>query len=180
MTNHRSSWLGDFSLPACFLSQPHDFTHSRWIISKCQLHFTCAHPAVRITESHHVRPARCRGQLPRVTVSSPPAAAENTFANCLFVRRSGSPIATEFGHADYDFFEPHSLCFPLFWGNHFSTDFRLPLWALSHNDPVHAVCWGFRLSYCVNWLFTSSSYCVNWLFTSSTSSRVISSCSTEH
>ena len=141
MTNHRSSWLGDFSQPACVFLNPHIFTHSRWIILKCQLHFSCAHPAVRITESHHVCPACCRGHLPRVMVSSPPAAAENTFANCLFTRRSGSPIATEFGHADYDL--PHSLCFPLFWGNHFSTDFRLPLWALSHNDPVHAVCWGF-------------------------------------
>ena len=118
MSNHCSSWLGDFSQPACFFSTRTIFTHSRWIISKCQLHFSCAHPAVRITESRHVRPARCRGQLPRVLVSSPPAAAENTFVNCLFARRSGSPIAMEFGQTD--FFEPHSfLCFPLFWGNSF-------------------------------------------------------------
>ena len=118
---------GRFFSARMFFLNPHDFTHSRWIISRCQLHFSGAHPAVRITESRHVRPARCRGQLPRVLVSSPPAAAENTFVNCLFARRSGSPIAMEFGQTIISSSRTVSYVSLCFWGIHFSTDIRLPL-----------------------------------------------------
>ena len=64
---------------------------------------------------------------------------------------------------------------PIFW---------LPLWAISHNDPLHAVCWGFRLSYCVNWLFTSSELLreltVHIMLNFVHESTRFSSCSTEH
>ena len=148
---------GRFFSARMFFLNPHDLTHSRWIISKRQLRSSCVHPAIRITESHYVRPARCRGHLPRVTVPSPPAAAENTFINCLFARRSGSPIAMEFGQTMISSSRTVSYVSLCFGEIHFLTDFRLPLWALSHNDPVHAVCWGFstdELLRCVNWLFT--------------------------
>ena len=42
------------------------------------------------------RPAAADGQLPRVTFFRPDV-AKNTFVYCLFARRSGSPIALEFG-----------------------------------------------------------------------------------
>ena len=168
-----------FSQPACFYILSLD----NFEVLTSQ--FLCGNPAVRITGRHHVRPARCRGQLPRVTVSSPPAAAENTFANCLFARRSGSPIATEFGNPDYDFFEPHSfLCFPLFWGNSFldrhSTAFvsDISQWSRAccmlgfSTELLRELTVHIAPSYCVNWLFTL----LNFVHESSR----FSLCSTEH
>ena len=47
----------------------------------------CRNPAVRSTESRHdVHPARCRGQLPRVTMFFRPAVMENTGLCLLSVR----------------------------------------------------------------------------------------------
>ena len=150
------------------------------------LSFLCAYPAVRITESRHVRPARCRGQLPRVTVLSPPAAAENTFVNCLFARRSGSPIAMEFGQTIWFLRAAQFLMFPFVLGEFISRPtFDCPCERYLTMIPVHAVCWGFRLlSYCVNWLFTSSELLceltVHIMLNFVHESSRFSLCSTEH
>ena len=125
-------------------------------------------------ESHHVFPACCRGKHFCLLAVCP------TFrlAYSLGVRPAFQQTLFCF------ILHPHSLCFPLFWGNDFSTDFRLPLWAISHNDPVHAVCWGFSTELLRELtVHIAPSYCVNWLFTLLNfvheSSR-FSLCSAEH
>ena len=163
MTNHRSSWLGRFfSARMCFSQPARFYTLSLDNFEVLTSQFLCGNPAVRTTESRHdVRPARCRGhrQLPRVMFFRPAVTKNTYFYTVCFARRSGSPIALEFGLLLNRFWFLRSAQFMflfVFW-RFISTDFRLPLWAIPHNDPVHAVCWGFRLlSYCVNWLFTSS------------------------
>ena len=122
----------------------------------------CGNPAVRTTESHHVRPARCRGQLPRVAMFSRPAVTENLYLYLLsmFARRSGSTIV--WSSAAYQqtlfSFKPHSLCFPLFWGKFiYRPTFDCPceryltmmcmLYGgdFQYDPTVHAVWWGFSI-----------------------------------
>ena len=65
------------------ISAPIISRHSRWIILKCKLHCSCAEiqPFVqRRIVMMSARPARCRGQLPRVMFFRP-AVAKNTFVS---------------------------------------------------------------------------------------------------
>ena len=177
MSNHCSSWLGDFSQPACFFFlNPHDFTHSRWIISKCQLHYFCAHPAVRITESRHVRPARCRGQLPRVLVSSPPCCRGEHLCQ-LFVRPTFRLAYSHGVRPDWFLRAAQFLMFPFVLGEFISRPTfdcpceryltMIPCMLYAEDFDCWATAWidcSQAPSYCVNWLFTSCS-------TSSTSHR---------
>ena len=137
--------------------------HSRWIISKRLLRSSCAviQPFV---------------QRRVVMLSARPAAADNSRESCssgllsrrtplcLFARRSGSPIALEFGQLFnrlYDFFEPHSfLCFPLFWGNSFidrlSTAFVSDTFTMIPCMLYMLGIFDWWAKYCVDGLFTSS------------------------
>ena len=126
---------------------PDNFTrHSRWIILKCELHapvrkssrsfnggssWCSPGPLPRTTPESHVLPACCREEHLCLLSVRP------TFrlAYSLGVRPAFRQTMISSSRTVYV-----SLCFGEI---HFSTDFRLPLWAISHNDPVHAVGWGF-------------------------------------
>ena len=163
--------------------------YSRWIISKRLLRRSCAviQPFSRTTESRHdVRPARCRGQLPRVMYFRP-AVAKNTFVYCLFARRSGSPIALEFGQLFNRLWflrAAQFLMFPFVLGKFiYRPTFDCLCERYLTMIPCMLYAGDFRLmSYCVDWLFTSSE-----LLSELTVHKLIvheysrfSSCSTEH
>ena len=182
MTNHRSSWLGDFSQPACVFLNPHIFTHSRWIISKCQLHFSCAHPAVRITESHHVCPARCRGTSPE-SHGVIPACCRGEHLCQLFVHPTFR-LAYSHGVRPCRLWFAAQLMFPIVLGKSFF-DWLSTAFVSTISHWSRACCMLGIFDWATAWIDCSQapSYCVNWLFTLLNfvheSSR-FSSCSTEH
>ena len=113
----------------------------------------CADPAVFSTgRRHDVRPAWCRGQLLRVAIVF--SACCRTLAQRLLSVRPTFRLAYSHGvRPDFHFFVPHSSYVSLCFGEiNLSTDFRLPLWAIPHNDPVHAVCWGFSTDRATAWI----------------------------
>ena len=110
---------GRFFSARMFFLNPHDFTHSRWIISKCQLHFfLCAS-----SRSNNGESSCPPGPLPRTAPESHgviPACCRGEHLCQLFVRPTFRLAYSHGVRPDYYFFEPHSfLCFPLFWGNSF-------------------------------------------------------------
>ena len=176
ITNVQSSLelAGRFFSARMFFLNPHNFyTLSLDNFEVPTSQFLCGNPAVRTTESRHdVRPARCRGQLSRVTIFFP--ACYRGKHICLLSVRPTFRLAFSLGvRPDYDFFEPHSfLCFPLFWGNTFFD--RLSTVFVSDTSQWSRACCmlGIFDWWATAWIDCSQapSYCVNWLFISSTSS----------
>ena len=121
-------------------------------------------PLPRTTpESHDVLPACCRGEHHCLLSVCP-----------KFRQDYSLGFGQLFNRLNFASFSSRTvLCFPLFWGEiHLSTGFRLLLWAISHNDPVHAVCWGFSTELLREWTVHKLNYVHE-------SSR-FSSCSSEH